>query len=568
VLTKEKKTKVETRKSKLVHAVRVSSFEFRVSLLILLLSLLLAPTNASLAQQPAEPGEQELARRIQEIIGQPEAARGFWGIEVYAPQRGRSLYSLHADRYFTPASVTKLFTTAAALDLLGADFQFRTVVGTRGRIDREGYLHGDLFIVGAGDPDLAGCSLPYDPGKNREEQPCDVTAVLDRLAAQVAEKGVRAVGGDLIVDQTFFAPEPYGAAWTVGDLTWGYGAPVRALSLGDNVLTVRVEPAEQLGDPARITWEPPTRFYIVENRARTIAPGGETLLYIRRDPGRRTLEISGAIARDHKGRTLRVALEEPSEVIAELFRAALERRGVRVQGGTGAEYAPSPPFTAQPAGSLPVVLAEQVSLPLLEDIRLINKNSQNLHAEMLLRVLGRQQPPRSRLRDRPRRLYEPPPRRGDGSSEAGLEVLRAWLANAGINPEDVAVRDGSGLARTGLVTPQAVVELLKFAQKQRWGELLRDSLPVAGLDGTLKERMKDQPTRARVRAKTGTLSDANAVAGYVETQAGETLAFAIFVNHHRLDDRKVLELIDSVCAALVDLPPTKTETRKPKAETR
>ena len=518
-----------------------------------------------------DPGEQELARRITDIIGQPEAARGFWGIEVYAPQRGRSLFSFNGGHFFTPASVTKLFTTAAALDLLGPDYRFRTVVGTRGRIDREGYLHGNLFFVGAGDPDLAGCSLPYDPAKSRDEQPCDVTAVLDRLAAQVAEKGVRAVSGDLVVDQTFFSPEPSGSAWAVGDLTWGYGAPVRALSLGDNVLTVRVEPAaagERLDERGRITWEPATRFYVIENRTWTAPPGAETLLYVRHEPGSRTLEVSGPIASDHKGRTLRVALEEPSEVVGELFREALDRRGVRVQGATGAEYAPSPPFTAQPPRSLPVVLAENVSLPLLEDIRLINKNSQNLHAEMLMRLLGRQQPPPSRLRDRPRRLYEPPPRRADGSSEAGVEVLRAWLSNAGINPDDVAVRDGSGLSRSNLVTPQAVVELLKFVQKQPWGELFRDSLPVSGLDGTLKERMKDQPTRARIRAKTGTLSDANAVAGYVETQAGETLAFAIFVNHHRLDDRRVLELIDAVCAVLVDLPPPKNEPRKSKTETR
>ncbi|MGH9787497.1 MAG: D-alanyl-D-alanine carboxypeptidase/D-alanyl-D-alanine endopeptidase [Candidatus Acidiferrales bacterium] len=541
-----KKTKLEDRIAKLVGA--------------LLLAVCLA--LPALAQ---EPGEAELARRINEIVSQPEAARGFWGIEVYAPQRGRSLYSLNADRYFTPASVTKLFTTAAALDLLGPDYRFRTVVGTRGRIDREGYLHGSLFFVGAGDPDLAGCSLPYDPARNRDEQPCDVTAVLDRLAAQVAERGVRAVSGDLVVDQTLFAPEPYGNAWAVGDLAWGYGAPVRALSLGDNVLTLRVEPAaagERPDERGRITWEPATRFYTIENRTWTAAPGAETLLYVRRDPGNRTLEVSGSIAGDHKGRTLRVALEEPSEIIAELFREALARRGVRLQGALGAEYAPSPPRTAQPPGSLPVVLAEHVSLPLVEDIRLINKNSQNLHAEMLMRLLGRQQPPRSRLRDRPRRLYEPPPRRGDGSSEAGVEVLRAWLANAGINPEEVAVRDGSGLSRSNLVTPQAVVELLKFAQGRPWWELFRDSLPVAGLDGTLKERMKDQPTRARIRAKTGTLSDANGVAGYVETQAGETLVFAIFVNHHRLDDRKVLELIDSVCAVLVDLPPPKNGKRK------
>ncbi len=532
-------------------------------LILLLLVLLLA---LPLAAQDA--GEQELSRRIHEIVNQQDAAHGFWGIEVYAPQRGRTLYVLNADHYFTPASVTKLFTTAVALSLLGPDYRFRTVVGTRGRIDRDGRLSGNLFFVGGGDPDLASCDLPYDPAKKRDEQICDPGAALDDLAAQVAAKGVQLVAGDLIVDQSFFAPEPYGPDWSVGDMVWSYGAPVRALSLADNVLAVRVEPGEQVNQAGQLTWLPFTRFYQVENRVWTSPPDSETQLYVRRDPGSRVLEISGPIALNHKGRTLWVAMDEPSEFAGELFQQALERRSVLLQGKRDVRFAPAPPFTAEPPGALPVVLAEHFSLPLIEDVKLINKNSQNLHAEMLLRLLGRQQPPASALGDRPRKPNEPPPRRGDGSAEAGLEVLRAWLANAGVNPDEVAIRDGSGLARIGLVTPRAVVRLLSYAAEQPWGELYRDTLPVAGLDGTLKERMRDSPLRGRVRAKTGSVSDANGLAGYVETQAGEPLVFAIFANHHRLSDARVLELIDSICAALVDLPPpakngkVKSETRK------
>ncbi len=518
-----------------------------------------------LAAQDA--GEQELARRITEIVNQQDAARGFWGIEVYAPQRGRTLYVLNADHYFTPASVTKLFTTAAALSLLGLDYRFRTVVGTRGRIERDGRLAGNLFFVGGGDPDLAGCDLPYDPARKRDEQVCDPGPALDDLAAQVAAKGVQLISGDLVVDQSFFAPDPYGLDWSVGDLVWSYGAPVRALSLADNVLSVRVEPGEQMNQPGRLTWLPFTRFYQIENRVWTSPPDSETQLYVRRDPGSRVLEISGPIALNHKGRTLWVAIEEPSEFAGELFQQALERRGLRLQGRVDVRYAPAPPFAAEPPGALPVILAEHLSLALIEEVKLINKSSQNLHAEMLLRLLGRQLPASS-LSERPRKPNEPPPRRGDGSAEAGLEVLRAWLANAGVNPDEVALRDGSGLARAGLVTPRAVVKLLNYAAEQPWGELYRDTLPVGGLDGTLKERMRDSPARARIRAKTGTLTDANALAGYVETQAGESLVFAIFVNHHRLSDPRVLELMDSIGAALVDLPPpaknhkTKTETRK------
>ncbi|MBI2956446.1 MAG: D-alanyl-D-alanine carboxypeptidase/D-alanyl-D-alanine-endopeptidase, partial [Acidobacteria bacterium] len=510
---------------------------------------LVAPARAQEASEAA------LAERLNAIVNEGEAARAFWGIEVYSPARGRSVYSLNSGRYFTPASVTKLFTTAAALALLGPDYRFRTLVGSRARIDARGHLLGHLFFVGGGDPDLAGCSLPYAPEKEKEASECDAAAVLDRLAAQVAEKGVRSIMGDLVIDQSFFAPEPYPLDWTVGDLLWGYAPPVRALSLGNNLLTLRVEPGEQVNEIGRISWQPLSDFYRIQNQVWTAPPGGETRLYVRRDPGSRVLEISGPIALDAKARTLQVAVEEPSEFIGELFRQALARRGIQGQGRVEAQYSLAPPFASEQTKVLPVVLAEHISLPLFEDIRFINKNSQNLHAEMLLRLLGRQQPPEATGRELPRRPGEPPPRRGDGSTEAGLEVLWAWLAANGMNPAKVGLTDGSGISRRNLVTPDAVVNLLRYIETQPWAPLFRDSLPVAGLDGTLKERMRHAPLRGRVRAKTGTLAGTNSLAGYIETLTGETLLFAVFLNHHTLDDRQALALMDRVVTALLELPP-------------
>jgi D-alanyl-D-alanine carboxypeptidase/D-alanyl-D-alanine-endopeptidase (penicillin-binding protein 4) len=166
----------------------------------------------------------------------------------------------------------------------------------------------------------------------------------------VADKGVKLISGDLIVDQSFFSPEPYGLDWAVGDMVWSYGAPVRALSLADNVLAVRVEPGEQVNQAGQLTWLPFTRFYQIENRVWTAPPESETQLYVRRDPGSRTLEISGPIAANHKGRTLWVAIDEPSEFAGELFQQALERRGIRLQGRVDVRYAPAPPFTAEAPG--------------------------------------------------------------------------------------------------------------------------------------------------------------------------------------------------------------------------
>lgn len=520
-------------------------------LLPLLLLLLGAPV---FAQPPAEVlARPELARRIEKIINRGDAAKAFWGIEVFSPARGRTLFSLNAHRYFIPASVTKLFTAAAALDLLGPDLRFRTYAGARSRIDRDGRLLGNLYLVGGGDPDLAGCALPYTPEK--KEQSCDATTVLDQLAQQVAAKGVRVVTGDLVVDQSFFSMEPYPLGWAVGDLTWNSAAPVRALSLADNVLTLAVEPGESVNDRGRLTWEPFTRFYDVRNQTWTVPAGEETLLYVRRNPGSRLLEVSGPIALDHKGRTLQVAIEEPSELVGDLFRQALECRGVRVLGRIQAQFSPAPPFTAEQTAVLPVVLAEHESLPLVEDVTLTNKVSHNLHAEMLLRHLGRLPPPDSPLPERPRRPHQPPPRRGDGSVEAGLEVLRAWLANAGVNPNDVDFYDSSGLTRRNLVTPHAVVQLLKYAEGRPWAALFRNSLPVAGVDGTLENRMKESAGRGRVRAKTGSLGQTNALAGMVETLSGERLLFALFVNHHTLENSRAVELVDEICAALAELPP-------------
>ncbi len=508
----------------------------------------LLPPNA-FAQAPAET---TLAAQIEAVINQPGADRAFWGIEVYSPARGQTLYSLNAQRYFVPASVTKLFTTAAALDLVGPDYRFRTYVGTRGRVDESGRLLGDLHLVGGGDPDLAGCVLPYAPLPHRDELVCDPTPALDHLARQIAEKGVQVVLGDLIIDQTFFAPEPYSPDWELGDLLWSYGTPVRALSLADNTLVVRVEPGEKVGDPARILLEPFTRLYRIDNQVRTADAGSETVIHSRRPPGSRVLTLAGAITLGHGGRKLRVAVEEPSEFVGELFLSALERRSVRLQGELRVELAPAPPAPRTQANPLPVVLAERASQPLLEDVKFINKESRNLHAEMLLRVLGRMTPPESPLPERLRSAGEPPSRRGDGSAEAGLEVLRAWLANAGIDPEEVALHDGSGLARQNLVTPQAVVALLCYIETRPSAAAFRESLAIGAQDGTLAERLSS--IGSRVRAKTGSLAHTNALAGYLETRAGETLLFALFANHHTLPNNRALELIDQLCAVLANLP--------------
>jgi D-alanyl-D-alanine carboxypeptidase/D-alanyl-D-alanine-endopeptidase (penicillin-binding protein 4) len=359
------------------------------------------------------------------------------------------------------------------------------------------------------------------------------------------------VTGDLVIDQSLFAVEPYPPGWSVGDLLWSYGAPVRALSLRDNTVQVAVEPGERPGDPAVVTIGPLTGVYQVDNRVNTSPPGGETILYVRRDPGRRVMTLSGAIAIGHRGRKIEVAVEEASQLIGELFTQALERHGVRVEGQLRVVYAPPAPLQRGAGTSLPVVLAEHRSLPLIEAIRFLNKESRNLDAEMLLRMLGQQEPPQAQLAERPRNPFEPPPRRADGSTQAGLEV--------GVDSKEVALRDGSGLSRRNLVTPRAVVQLLRAVRERPWAALFRDSLAVAGVDGTLERRMLNSPATGRVHAKTGSLANNMALAGYARTRAGEALVFALFLNHHTLGNGRATQLLDRLGEAMVELPPAASD---------
>ncbi len=544
---------------------RLRSALFLVPLLLLPLVLPL-PLSAQRRARPTA-AERWLAERIGEVIGRGEADRGFWGIEVFAPQRGQTLYSLNAHRFFTPASVTKLFTSGATLAVYGADYQFRTTVETTARVDAFGRLLGDLYLVGRGDPNLSGRRLPYAVEFQKRETWEPPLVVLEKLADQVVAAGVRVITGDLIADDSFFAPERFPADWAVGDTLWSYGAAVSALAVNDNSVTLRVEPGEREGDPARLSWLPETGYFRAVNRIATVASGDRTELSLRREPGGRELTLSGTIALDQKARELVLAVDEPAEFAAAAFRALLEARGVRVEGSLRVHHATptveAPEITrAEDAAEARTVLAEHLSLPLSEGVKVILKESQNLHAEMLLRLLGRKLPPASPLPPRKLKPDERPPRLGNGSAEAGLEVLRALLANAGVNPHDVVLEDGSGLARGNLVTPHGVVQWLKFVQAQPWREAFLAALPAAGVDGTLKDRMKQGPAYNRVRAKTGTLGSVNALAGFIETQSGEPLLFAIFVNHHTLENQRALDLIDELAALLAELPPAATRPEK------
>src|SRR6267378_1286466 len=292
------------------------------ALLLGWLCLLLASQLQAVKRRP-------LPARIAVILADPELARGFWGIEIVSLRTGKVLYSQNSDKLFTPASNTKLFTTSAALALIGPDYKFRTSVETTGSLDKHGRLSGDLLLVGRGDPNLSGRELPYDLRTQRNDHPIKV---LEDLADTLVQKGVKYVDGDLVADDSYFAFERYGEGWSQDDLVWGDGAPVSALAINDNVVFVNILPADRPGDRAFVSVVPFADYYRVDNRIITTPAGTGRKIFINREPGSTTLSLWGNMPLDDPGANEGLAIEDPASFASELFRSLLEKRGITVYG--------------------------------------------------------------------------------------------------------------------------------------------------------------------------------------------------------------------------------------------
>jgi D-alanyl-D-alanine carboxypeptidase/D-alanyl-D-alanine-endopeptidase (penicillin-binding protein 4) len=513
------------------------------------------------ADKKADP-KKDLTKEISAILNQPPLSRAHWGVDVVDLETGKALYSQNSDQLFLPASNAKLFTTAAALAIAGPDYRFRTTVEAEGKIDDNGRLLGDLVIVGRGDPNISGRVLPY---ALKTQRLAPHTQILEEMADQVARNGLKIVDGDLIGDDTFYAFERYAEGWAWDDLQWIDGAPVSALTFNDNVVFINVLPGEHPGDKAIITVEPETGYYELDNRVVTSSVGVTKRVGIHRDPGSKKIVLWGSLPLGDAGMKEPMSIEDPAEFVAQLFRTMLERRGITIRGktrarhGEGAEFFdqqiahPNVPTTEAPPssancpmcsamkpqeppdfnqGASNKVLAEHFSGPLLDDVRVTNKVSENLHAELALRLAGKL------------RGY-------GGSFEGGVAAVKQFLLQAGLKEDEFTFLDGSGLSRRDLVTPAATVQLLIYASRQPWAPAFEESLPVSGVDGSLSERFQKTPAAGLIHAKTGSLSHVNALSGYGQTQAGKRFVFSIFCNNHNLPANKVLGAMDAMVKLLV-----------------
>ena len=483
------------------------------------------------AQSPANSkhrhGKSALDKRIDNILDESDARRGSWGIQVIGLANGEVLYERDADHLFIPASNMKMFTTAAVLEKLGPDYVFRTTAESDAAPDAQGRV-GDLYLVGRGDPNLGVRTFPYT--YHGPQQPAD--KFVQELADQVVARGVREVTGALVADDSYFVWEPFAPNWAADDLEWGYGAPVSALAFNDNLLTLDVKPGGRIGDEASVHLSPVPDYFLLKSHVLTSAEGTEKNYHLERQPGSMELDLWGQIPIDSGDDVDTVAIANPPQLLAEQFRAALRARGIAVKGPIEVRH-----FTRLEAASLPnsvppssprVVLAEHTSPPLSEAIKVVNKESQNLHAEMLLRTLGRVQ-------------------NNHGSLAGGLEALNAFVAQqVEIGPGETYFSDGSGLSREDLVAPQATVKLLVYMAHSPHFPLWFDSLPVSGIDGTLAHRLLTEDVKGKIHAKTGSVEHVNTLSGYMDLPSGKRLAFSIMANNHPLPNKAGQETLDAI----------------------
>lgn len=484
---------------------------------------LLAGLILGLAQSVAAPAgatpSSEIASQFTARLAASKLAGATWGMQVISLDTGKTLFATNATRLLVPASCTKLFTTASALDRLGADFRLATSLQARKAPTADGTLPGDLLVVGGGDPTFTA-RLQGSRWEN----------ALAPLVTALKGAGIRRIAGDLVCDDRAFRGPPYGSRWAWDALSTKYGPPVSALTFNDNVVHLTLGPAPAAGQPVRITVTPaftvttnradPEPLVVLENSALTAPKPHENTLRFDRLPGSSQIRVAGELPVGSERVGEDVSVPSPARYFGFALREALALEGIAVAGHVRVAEA-----GITGADGSWHELAALPSSPLAELVRLTLKPSQNLYAQLLLLATG------SETERHPREAEKGWPR-AITTELAGLRALESFLKTAGIAKGEVLLEEGSGMSRANVVTAHALVQLLTHMNRHRAKQAWLDALPVGGVDGTLKSRFTTAPTKGNVRAKTGTLDGVSSLAGYVTTAAGEHLAFAILVNNY------------------------------------
>ena len=468
-----------------------------------------------LALQTAAPAAAttSLGRNVNQRVAEAKRIAPALGVHVVDLETGREVYSYRKEEPRILASNTKLFTTAAALDRLGTEYVFETPILVRGTV-YDGALAGDLAVVGAGDPNISGRFYEGDS-----------YAVFRQWARALGKRGIRRVEGDVILVDGLFESERIHPDWPRDQLARWYEAPVGALSFSDNCVLVRVSPGNAPGRPAKVEIVPDLGFLEVESTAGTTSSVRRHRVLVDRASGSRQVMVAGSVYSRRKAPVeVWLTVPDPTEYFGAALVAAFEEEGIRITGRPRAERV------------LPGAVWERVTAhrsELAPTLAVVNKRSQNFYAESLLKALAAE-------------------RRGRGSWANGVEEVESFLAGVGLDLEEIALADGSGMSRNNLATPRQVTGLLGHMYRHRLSRDFLRSLPFSGEDeSSWERRLAEAPYAGNVVAKTGTLSGVSTLSGYARASSGKLYAFSILLNRtssswraRRAQDRILRALID------------------------
>ncbi|WP_372365763.1 D-alanyl-D-alanine carboxypeptidase/D-alanyl-D-alanine-endopeptidase [Candidatus Uabimicrobium sp. HlEnr_7] len=447
---------------------------------------------------------------IQTLLSDPEIASAHVGVHIENIKTGEVVYSQNSHKLFLPASNLKIVTTACALSLLGANYQYKTKLYTDGKIDN-GILQGNLFILGCGDPTIN--ERHYD----------STTQVFDSWANKLTKMGIRKIEGQVIGDITALGNAEIGHGWEKDDLTYYYGARTSALSFNDNCVDLTISPALKLAQPAIITQKPIPGYLKINNHVITTAKNSSRSLKYTRDYTFNGLKISGQMPLQTVPRLSSTPVSNPADFFLANIVQVFQQHGI---GCDSYKISQSIDYTNKNH------LLTHKSPPLSDIIKVINKQSSNLYAETIWKTIGLEIA---------------------GTSSKVVEVEKEFLEKRGIPAGDIFIADGSGLSRHNMIAPHQIIQVLKYMHSSPHAKVFLDSLAISGKDGTLKNRWQKNNAAGSIFAKSGSLTRVNALSGYIHSKTGDKYAFSIMINNYKGKSTAIRNLQDQMTTVVYDI---------------
>lgn len=468
-----------------------------------------------------------LGPQLDALFDNPIWSNARWGVKIIDLESSDTLYERDAAKGFMPASNLKLYTTAAALEYLGPNLRFETALFITGSLEK-GVLRGNIVIVGSGDPSISGRYIDDTP----------TTAILNRWVDAVRTAGIRRVEGAVVGDDDTFDESHLSGTWQLDYFQEWYAAENSGLAINENCWDATITPGTKPGAAARVKLEIPTRFITVRNEVITTAPtgkkGGDPPIEFTRDYEENIVTVRGFIAADAQPFHIWGGVRNGTLYTATLLHEALDRAGIKVAKGAR-DIDDMPNKAAVRDEKNRALLTTHVSPPMSRLVAIVNKPSQNFYADQLLKVVGRA-------------AY------GSGDFNSGERAVRDMLTTAGLEASGLQMHDGSGLSRQDLVEPRLTAGLLAWAATRPWFQFYHDSLPIAGVDGTIRSRMKGTIAENVVHAKTGYIGRVRSLSGYTTTTANRRIVFCMMNNNYLTPTKAVNDAQDTACVVMMTSP--------------